>query len=445
MTGMGRRLVLAVGAVVLVVLGLGIGYLAPAHPELALGAAAAVLMLGITAAEPAAIPLVAFPLLVVVYRVEAAGVDLSLSDVVLALATLTALVFAPRPFHPALRNLLWLNAAYQFATLFTVLVNPYQANVVEWFHAWMLVSGALIVGWTVGRQGFARSALTLFLLACLAIAAVTVVQAAAQWARGDFGPVYVSWPYAMHKNFVGTLLGFAAVVVYARPGWLGWTQGWARSALALFAVAMLFTQSRQAIIALGVALVIVAFRDRRQRQRWSLVLLGVVPALALVATLVRDQVQSGNQFNSVFQRLNWFGDTVEVWAASPWVGQGLRFWTTGRTAVAFQPPNAELEVLASAGVIGLAAFLLLMVGTLRQLWRLAPAYGTLGVAAVASRLVQSQLDLFWITIQVSVPFALVGVAIGALARDELAASPWQTASGTRPGAAPVAAGGRIAA
>jgi len=440
MTGIGRRLALAGGAVALVLLALGIGYVAPTRPELALGAAMAVLILGITAAEPAAIPLIAFPLLVVVHRVEVAGIDLSLSDVTLALATLTALVFAPRPFHPALRNLLWLNAAYQFATLFTVLLNPYPANVVEWFHAWMLVSGALLVGWTVARQGFVRPALTMFLLACVAIGGVTVVHGAAQWAAGDFGPVYVSWPYAMHKNFVGTLLGFAAVVVYARPDWLGWPRGWARSALALFAVAILMTQSRQAIIALGVALVIVAFRDGRPRQRWTLVLLGVVPALLLVATLVRDQLLSGNQFNSVFQRLNWFTDTLEVWAQSPWVGQGLRFWTTGRTAVAFQPPNAELEVLASAGLIGLAAFVLLMVGTLRHLWRLAPAYGTLGFAVVLSRLVQSQLDLFWITIQVSVPFALVGAALGALARDEAMATPWRSTAVSAPPSVPVGRG-----
>lgn len=437
-----RRVALVAGAVALVVLALGIGSLAPTRPELAVGTAGLVLILGVTAAEPAVIPLLAFPLLVVVARADLGGVDLTISDLALTVATLTALVFAPRPFHPALRNLLWLNAVYQFATLFTVLLNPYQANVVEWFHAWVLVSGALIVGWTVARQGFVRPALTMFLLACLGIAAITIGQGAMQWAGGDFGPVYVSWPYGMHKNFVGTVLGIAAVVAYARPDWLGWSRGWARTALAVFAVAILLTQSRQAIIGLGVALVVMAFLDRGGRRRWSLVVLGVVPALVLVATLVRDQVQSGNQFNSVFQRLNWFGDTIEVWAQSPWVGQGLRFWTTGRTTVGFQPPNAELEVLASAGVIGLAAFLLLMVGSLRQLWALPAAYGTVAFAAVLSRLVQSQLDLFWVSIQVSVPFALAGAAIGALARDEAEASPWRSAAPLRTVA--VSAAGRRA-
>ncbi len=419
-----RRAVLGLGVVVLVALALGIGYVAPGQPTVALLVAGAVLVLGVTAAEPAAIALIAFPLLIVVHRVGAGGFDLTVSDAVLFVATLAALVFAPRPFHPTLRSLLWLNAVYQFATLFTVLVNPFSANVVEWFHAWMLVSGALLVGWTVGRQGFARLAVTLFLLACLLLAAVTIGQGTLQWARGDLGPVFVSWPYGMHKNFVGPAMGFAAVAAYARPGWMGWSRRWAWAAFMVFSVALLFTQSRQAIVGLGVALVVVAFRDHRARHRWSLTLLGVVPALLLVATMVRDQVESGNRFNGVLQRVTWFSDTLGVWAQSPWVGQGLRFWTTGRTAVGFQPPNAELEVLASAGIVGLVAFVLLMVGVLRRLWALAPAYGTFAVALVLSRLVQGQLDLFWISIQVSVPFALAGVAIGALARAEEIESPW---------------------
>ncbi len=45
------------------------------------------------------------------------------------------------------------------ATLFTVVANPYLLNAVEWFHAWLLVAGALVVGWAVGRAGYARAGL----------------------------------------------------------------------------------------------------------------------------------------------------------------------------------------------------------------------------------------------------------------------------------------------
>lgn len=92
----------------------------------------------------------------------------------------------------------------------------------------------------------------------------------------------------------------------------------------------------------------------------------------------------------------------------------MRYWYRPGT-LPFQPPNAELEVLASTGVIGLAAFLVLMVGSLLVLWRLDPIYGTLGVVVMLSRLVQSQFDLFWATAQVSIPFAIAGVCVGAAA------------------------------
>lgn len=423
--------VMALGAVVLVAVALGVGYVAPDRPVIALGIAGAVLLLGVTAAEPAAIALAAMPVLVVVHRLSVGAVDLSYSDAALAIAAAAALVFAPRPFSPALRNLLWLNALYQFATLVTVLLNPNRANVVEWFHAWALVSGALLVGWTAGRRGHARFAMNLLLGACLILAVAAIVQGVLQWAGGDLGPLYLTWPYGMHKNFVGTVLGFAAICAYARPRWLGWSTRWAFAAFAVYSLGLLFTQSRQAILALGVVLLIVAFREGMPRRRWTVTLLAAGPALVLVATLVRDQIESGDKFNSVFQRATWFGDTLAVWAASPWVGQGLRFWTTESTSLFFQPPNAELEVLASAGVIGLAAFVVLMVGVLRILWRLPHQYGTVAVAVVASRLVQSQVDLFWSAVQVSVPFTIVGLALGALSHDEAESSPWSEA-GTAP-------------
>jgi len=286
------------------------------------------------------------------------------------------------------------------------------------------VSGALLVGWSVARRGYARQGLTLLLVASLGLALVTIAQGAWQWAHGDFSAVYVSWPFGMHKNFVGTVLGFAAICAYARPVWLGWKRETATAVFALCSLGLLFIQSRQAIVGLGVALLFVAFRSGLQRRRWTITLLAVVPALALVATLVRDQIESGNQFNSVFQRATWFGDTIAVWLDSPWVGQGLRFWYTGRTAVFFQPPNAELEVLASAGLVGLAAFLVMMLGSLKVLWSLPARYGTVAFAVVLSRLVQSQFDLFWVAGQVSIPFVVAGLAVGAASHDRSEAEPW---------------------
>ncbi|WOP17203.1 O-antigen ligase family protein [Raineyella sp. LH-20] len=413
-TRWGRRLVWLVGTLLAVGLALGVGRIVPDQPQVAIGVVGVVLALGLTVADPAAIPLMAMPLLLVVKRVGTSEVDLSLSDAALGIATVTALVFAPRPFSRPLRTLLWLSALYQFATLFTVVANPFLAGVIEWFHAWMLVAGALLVGWTIGRTGHARAGLSLFLVTALALAAVTLAQGTLQYAQGNFGPVFVSWPYGMHKNFVGTVMGFAAAVAYARPVWMGWRKGWALTAFTVLIAALAMSQSRQALVGLAVALVLVALRSDAHRRRSKLIIVLVIPALLVVATTVRDQIATGNIHNSIFQRVSWFQDTLGYWSASPWFGHGLRYWyRPGEPG--FQPPNAELELLATAGIVGLIAFLILVLGTLGTLWRIDPAYGTLAVAVLLSRLAQSQLDLFWISVQTPLPFVIAGICLGALA------------------------------
>ncbi|MCK0110538.1 O-antigen ligase family protein [Ornithinimicrobium sp. F0845] len=397
---------------------MGIGYIVPERPTMALAGAFAVLVFGAAVAQPALLPVAAMPLLVVVLRVGGGGVDLTVSDFVLGLVFWPALILSPKPFSRELRYLLWLNVVYQAATLLTVVANPYLANVVEWFHAWLLVSGALIVGWAVGRAGFGKIGLTLFLLACVALAIPTVAEGALQWASGDFSEVYPKYPWSMHKNFIGTLLCFAAILAYAHPTWMGWSGRWAMSAFWLFAVGIAMSQSRQALLALGVALLVVSFRKPGEKRRSILAILAIIPTGYFVATLIRDQIASGNVHNSVFQRLNWFGDTIALWERSPLLGHGLRYWTTGRTEERFQPPNAFLEVLASTGIVGIAAFVMLFGGMLVVLWRLDPDYGTVAFALVLARLVQSQFDLFWIAITVSVPLVVSGIAIGALAHRE---------------------------
>ncbi|MEO6268624.1 MAG: hypothetical protein ABIO66_18695, partial [Nocardioidaceae bacterium] len=144
------------------------------------------------------------------------------------------------------------------------------------------------------------------------------------------------------------------------------------------------------------------------------------PALGVVGMLVRNQVATGNEYNSLFQRINWFSDSLTIWRSNVLFGAGLRWWYTDRFSVRFQPPNAELEVLSSAGLVGLLGFVVLMGGTVWVLWRVDATYGVLASTVVISRLVQGQLDLFWVSAQVSIPFLIAGICLGAkaLADDE---------------------------
>lgn len=417
MTATWRGVVQRVGVVLLVLAAVAVtlvvAWLVPDRPVLAL-VLAGVVLVGVAAlVQPVTLPLLAMPLIVVVERVGGGGFDLTISDAVLALAFWPAVLLAPRPFSREMRALLWLNAVYQALTLFTVVANPFLANTVEWFHAWLLVSGALVVGWAVGATGHARLGLTLFLLACLVLAVPTIVQGALQIAGGNLGPVYPRWPWPMHKNFVGTLFGSAALVVYARPRWLGWSRRHALLAFWLLVCAIAVSQSRQALVGLAVGLLVISLRQRGQRHRSVLVVIGLVPLGYLILTVVRDQIASGNQHNSWFQRLEWYGESYRIFTESPLVGHGLRYWTQPGAPAGFQPPNAFLEVAASTGTVGLAGFLVLWVGLLVVLLRTDPAFGTLALALALSRLGQSQFDLFWVSISVSVPFLLVGVCLGA--------------------------------
>lgn len=407
---------LAILALAAASLALMVGYALPQQPLLVVAGVALMLVGVVALAQPMLLPLLAMPLIVVVSRFGVGPVDMTISDWVLGLAFWPAVFFGRRPFSREMRSLLWLNAVYQVLTLFTVVANPYLANTVEWFHAWLLLSGALIVGWAVGAAGYARLGVKLFLVACLGLAVPTLLQAALQYAQGNFSEVYPRWPWPMHKNFIGNLLGIAAVVVYTRPQWLGLQRRWAMPLLAIFVSALAVSQARQALVGLAIGLLVVSLRRHDERRRATVALAAALPIVYIVLTMVRDQIASGNVHNSWFQRLEWYGESFRIWADSPLFGHGLRYWTQPGTAGNFQPPNAFLEVLASTGLVGLAGFLIFWAGLILVLFKMNPTYGTLGLALILSRLGQAQFDLFWVSIAVSVPFLLVGVCLGAADR-----------------------------
>jgi uncharacterized membrane protein len=173
------------------------------------------------------------------------------------------------------------------------------------------------------------------------------------------------------------------------------------------------TQSRQALVALAVTLLLVVLRTDPDRRRSKIIILAVAPAAAVVAITVKTQVQSDNAFNSTLQRVTWFRDSYDIWVQNPLFGAGLRWWYTDRFPVSFQPPNAEAEVLTTAGVVGLVGFLVLMIGALVVTGRLDPRYGTLALAVLVNRLIQGQFDLFWASVGASLPFLVIGLCLGA--------------------------------
>lgn len=367
----------------------------------------------ITWSKPIATMLMATPAVFIVERIGLGGGDLTVSDAALAAGFGVAVLLGQHEHTPPMRAMLWLNLIYQFSTVFTVIVNPFQQNVVEWVHAWLLISGALILGWAIGRAGKAYIALRLILIVGAMIAVGTLITAVMNLARGEFAAVYPVWPWPMHKNAAGGALAFVAFAAWLNPDWARIPKRWARITFVLCLIALMLTQSRQAIIGFIVVMLIYVLRQGGAKH-WALAFLLGVPGIWLLAQSVIEQVESQNKFNSVYQRLNWLQEVYHLWREQPLVGHGLRYWYVHPTAN-FQPPQAELEVIASAGLVGLLGFTIMWVGFIVVLWRVDPRFGMLAFGSVLARIVQAQFDLFWVSAQVSIPFLIAGLCLGAQA------------------------------
>ena len=357
----------------------------------------------------------AVPATLLVVRVGAGSSNLSISDLVLAVATIAALPFLRLRESPTIKRLLLLLVVYQGAILLTVVDNPYRADVIEWFHELFLVGGSLIVGWVVAKQGHTKAALSVF----LGGATVIALWACAATVQHHFQPVGL--PLGMQKNFIGVMLMFAVLVAFLNPDWIGWKSRWHKVAMYLCVLGILAAQSRQAMIGCGLGVGVAAVRTRRLDEfsrRSKFVLVAMVPLLIIAYITIARQFASSNRFNSVYQRQAWFVEAVHVWRTSPWLGVGLRWWYTARFPFSFQPPNGELEMLSSAGIVGLAAFLLLFGRSLMVLWRIPLRFGTLGFTALLMRFVEGQFDIFWVTATSAIPWILVGLSLGALSRWE---------------------------
>jgi len=411
--------VIPVGLAVLVVgvvIGLMSGGIADSS-DYAVLAALAVLAVGVSIAAPQLMIALALPATLLMARV---GGVLSVSDFVLALATLLSFtVIRGRDLLP-MRALLWAGVAYIVASLPTVVLNPYSANAVEWMHEVVLILGSMVVGFTVGRSGTAALSAGIYVLACVGIGVAASVAGAVMIAtEGSFGPVYLP---ELHKNTIGGALAVAIVLLYARPAWFRWRPLVALGAMAVCAVGIAASGSRQGMIGAVIGLLVVALRPHPDTGRVrALPWIAAIPVAVAVFTLVDDQLAEDNQFNSAYQRLDWYAQTIDIWLHSPAFGVGLRWWYTGEYA-AFQPPNAELEVLSSVGVVGLVGFLVMFLVAVVALWRIDPRYGTVGVAVIATRFTQGQFDLYWVAGQASLLWIVAGICYGALARRDASAS-----------------------
>ena len=309
-----------------------------------------------------------------------------MSDVALAAAFGTAVLLGQRPYSGRCARCCWLNLVYQFATLFTVIVNPYVGE-----HGRVVPRVAARLGRAHrrvgGRRGRAMRALALSLIvvtACVIAVAHGRSRVIAVRRRRLRAGVLRRGRSAMHKNFVGTVMAFGADRGLRQPRLgAGGPRAGRGSAFWLLLAAIVMTQSRQAIIGLVVA-------DHHRRcfaggatGRSRCVLLLLIPAAWLIVSDGDRPDRVAERLNSFFQRLDWFREVYALLERVADLRARPALLVQRRRRLPFQPPQAEMEVLASAGVVGLIGFLVMWIGVLVVLWRVDPRFGTLAVAVIA--------------------------------------------------------------
>jgi hypothetical protein len=411
-TGVGANALTGLGIVACSIL---LAALAGMNTKYALVGGICILAVGLYAVAPIMVIASVVPATLLVVRLGSGSSNLSVSDLVLFVTTIGALPFLHLRNETVMKRLLGLLVVYQAALLLTVVDNPYRADAVEWFHEMFLVGGSLIVGWVVAKEGYAKAALSAFLAGATFIALWECVQAV----RTHFQNPNLPW--GMQKNFVGVMLMFAVLVAFLNPDWVGWQGKWHRAAMYIAVLGILAADSRQAMLGCALGIIVGAVRTRRTSsvsRRSKILLAATVPLVVVAYVTISREFSSGNRFNSVHQRQAWYHESLQVWHASPWLGVGLRWWYTSRFPFSFQPPNGELEMLSSAGIVGLLAILLLFGRSLVLLWRVPVRFGTLAFTAVLMRFVEGQVDIFWVTATSAIPWILAGISLGAMARAE---------------------------
>jgi polysaccharide biosynthesis protein PslJ len=415
-----------VTAMAILAVAAAVGVLAAGKAKYGAAAALVVLAAGVYAASPLIVVGAAIPATWLQARLGGGSSSLSAADLILFLSTIAALPYLRVRESRPLRQLMVVMVIYQLLLLPTLVDNPYRADFVEWGHELFLLVGSIVIGWVVGREGTARPVLSAFLAVSLAIAVAAIIFAPIR----HFHPV--SLPYGLAKNFTGPMLMIAVILAYANPDWIGWSSRVRWLAICVGAGGILAAQSHQALVGTAVGMLAVAVAQRQLGTRFKVAILIAIPLLALVYAYVANAVHTNNKFDSIHQRLDFYQQSIQIWHVSPWVGVGLRWWYTARFANGFQPPNAELEMLTSAGVLGVAALLILMGRALLITWRMPIAFGSLAFAVLAARFVEGQLDIFWVSGLAAIAWMITGVCLGVMTRSTIGAESRGSSDGELP-------------
>ncbi len=405
------------------ILGLTGGLIAGHDRQLALLFVGGCLLLATVMTRPVVIGLFAVMGLFVVQRLGGAmgsNEGISYSDLLMAGATALAIPsLAVGPEVKRLRLPLIGLGIYLVSLLPAVLADDSTRGVLEWGHRLVLVGGALLVGAWLVREGYGRFALRLLIAIAAAVAALAVIDTLTH----DLRPAS---PLQMNKNFVGAQLSIVFIVLTTSPRTLLSLAPPTRVLTAVvIAAGLVASQSRGAMLAAVAGIVFtIAFSpsadNRRGRGIVALVSLGLAIFVAFSVHSDLSEPEADRQNNSIGVRQKVEQRTLEIWRTSPVTGVGLKYFNSGEWGELAQAPNIVVDnELAESGIVGLGGFVVMQslaitAGVLRR----REPFVIVGTAVVVAALLHGLVDIYWTAATVSLPFLILGMALGGDGADQ---------------------------
>lgn len=362
-----------------------------------------------TVAHPVLLPIVAVPCAFVLSRIGPAAIDMSVSDATIAMAGLVAAGLSPWK-HRRLAVVTGLVMLYLILLGITVASTPSSTAIFEWLHRGSMVIGAVFVGAAVTHFGLRQTALRLM----LASGTILGVLAIGTGIANGGGPAY---PLGMHKNAAGPMLVFVITLVTVAEVEFGLSRRLIAPARVIMILGMAATQSRGSIITLA-AVTLLWFVIPKPAE-------GITfrrPAPALIAglfgmgvfayTTLNEQVALDDRFSSVRSREIGNQIALAIWEQNRLFGAGLRYFRQRVGLAAYEPHNVFTSGLAESGLVGIGALCLLYGGVLMLLWRMRTPLAMAAGLLLVAKVVESQFGIFWVAGTQTIPWLVVGLALG---------------------------------
>jgi hypothetical protein len=402
-----------------VVAGAATGLASAKSAKLGTIAVAALVVMMLTARRPVTLAVVAFAGVFAVQRLGGSSFapgstgGLSYSDALLAAAVVLAVpALIGTAQLPRLRVALQGTAVYLALLLPSLIANSANRVYLEWTHRLVMLAGSLLVGAWIARERRAKEALRLLTLVACVVSADEIVN----WARNGFT---AATAFHLNKNFIGAILSGVVVLLVIASRYLAVRASVRIFAILLVACGLLVSHSRGSYLAAALGL-LVAFmmnpRAHSPKVRAGASLVAAVLAIFAYVSISDQFHQGKEQFNNSSAGTRYKVEKVahQIWRSQPIVGVGLKYFNTQDYGpYAFAPNNVVDNELAESGLFGLGGFVVLQVMAVAAGWRRrAEPLVAVAVGMVLGQLLHGMVDIYWTAGTVSLPFLMLGLALG---------------------------------